>query len=35
VSIGGGAHGVSATVAGADLIRVLDAQVADVTDAEG
>ena len=33
VSIGGGAHGVAATVAADDLVRVLDAQVADVTDA--
>ncbi|WP_153395124.1 aminoacyl-tRNA deacylase [Ornithinicoccus halotolerans] len=32
VSIGGGAHGVAVTVAAADLIRVLDARVADVTD---
>ena len=32
VSIGGGAHGVSATVAAADLIRVLNADIADVTD---
>lgn len=32
VSIGGGDHGVSLTVDGADLIRVLDADVADVTD---
>lgn len=34
VSIGGGAHGVSARVHGDDLIRVLDAQIADVTDPE-
>lgn len=34
-SIGAGAHGVSATLAGADLVRVLDAVVADVTDPEG
>lgn len=34
VSIGGGAHGVSATVAGPDLVRVLSAVVADVTDPE-
>ena len=33
VSIGGGAPGVAATVAADDLVRVLDAQVADVTDA--
>lgn len=32
VSIGGGAHGVSAAVSAADLIRVLGAEVADVTD---
>lgn len=32
VSIGGGAHGVAVTVAAADLIQVLDARVADVTD---
>ncbi|OYO10206.1 hypothetical protein CGZ98_12745 [Enemella evansiae] len=32
VSIGGGAHGVAATVAADDLVRVLDARVADVTD---
>lgn len=32
ISIGGGAHGVSATVAAADLIRVLNARIADVTD---
>ena len=34
VSIGGGAHGVAATVDGDDLVRVLDATVADVTDPE-
>lgn len=34
VSIGAGAHGVSATVAGSDLVRALDARVADVTDPE-
>jgi Cys-tRNA(Pro)/Cys-tRNA(Cys) deacylase len=34
VSIGGGAHGVSATVAGEDLVRALSAVVADVTDPE-
>ncbi len=33
VSIGGGAPGVAATVAADDQVRVLDAQVADVTDA--
>ena len=32
VSIGGGAHGVAVTVAGDDLVRTLDATVADVTD---
>lgn len=32
VSIGGGAHGVSLTVDGEDLIRVLAADVADVTE---
>ncbi len=32
VSIGGGAHGVSVTVDGDDLIRVLAADVADVTE---
>lgn len=32
VSIGGGAHGVAVTVAAADLLRVLDARLADVTD---
>ncbi|MFF1531019.1 aminoacyl-tRNA deacylase [Cellulomonas sp. NPDC058312] len=31
-SIGGGGHGVGATVAGDDLVRVLDATVADVTE---
>ena len=35
VSIGGGAHGVSATVSAADLIRVLGATVAAVTDSTG
>ena len=35
VSIGAGAHGVAATVAGDDLVRVLAATVADVTDPEG
>lgn len=34
VSIGGGAHGTGFTVDCADLVRVLDAQVADVTDIE-
>ncbi|KRD43440.1 hypothetical protein ASE38_04110 [Cellulomonas sp. Root930] len=34
VSIGGGAHGVAANVDGADLVRALDATVADVTDPE-
>jgi Cys-tRNA(Pro) deacylase len=32
VSIGGGAHGVSITIDGAELARILEAQVADVTD---
>ncbi|MFC7879388.1 aminoacyl-tRNA deacylase [Isoptericola sp. NPDC057391] len=32
VSIGGGGHGVSATVDGRDLVHALDARVADVTD---
>ncbi len=32
VSIGAGAHGVSATLDGAELVRVLGATVADVTD---
>ena len=32
VSLGGGAHGVSITASAEDLIRVLDATVADVTD---
>lgn len=32
VSIGGGAHGVALTVDAADLLRVLDATVADVTE---
>lgn len=32
VSIGGGDHGVSLTVTGTDLIDVLDADVADVTE---
>lgn len=34
VSIGGGAHGVAATVAGDDLVRALGATVADVTEPE-
>ncbi|WP_203750891.1 aminoacyl-tRNA deacylase [Cellulomonas chitinilytica] len=34
VSIGGGAHGVAATVDGADLAKALAATVADVTDPE-
>lgn len=34
VSIGGGAHGVAATVSGDDLVRALGATVADVTDPE-
>jgi Cys-tRNA(Pro)/Cys-tRNA(Cys) deacylase len=32
ISLGGGAHGVGLTVEAADLIRVLDAQVADVSE---
>ena len=32
VSIGGGAHGVAATVAADDVVRALGAEVADVTD---
>lgn len=32
VSIGAGAHGVAATLDAADLVRVLEAQVADVTE---
>ena len=32
VSMGGGAHGVALTVSGDDVIRVLDAQVADISD---
>ncbi|GHS85968.1 hypothetical protein AGMMS50218_04820 [Actinomycetota bacterium] len=32
VSIGGGGHGVGVNVAGDDLVRVLSAQVADVTE---
>lgn len=32
VSIGGGAHGVAITVDAADMVRVLDAQVADLAD---
>lgn len=31
VSLGGGAHGVSITLSGEDLVAVLDADVADVT----
>ncbi|NMR21269.1 aminoacyl-tRNA deacylase [Cellulomonas fimi] len=34
VSIGAGAHGVAATVDGAELVRALGAQVADVTEPE-
>src|SRR5690606_15311968 len=33
ISIGGGAHGVAATLQATDLVRVLKATVADVTDA--
>ncbi len=32
VSLGGGAHGVALTVSGDDVIRVFDAQVADISD---
>jgi Cys-tRNA(Pro) deacylase len=32
ISIGGGAHGVGLTVSAEDLVRVLGAEVADVTD---
>ncbi|WP_229053163.1 aminoacyl-tRNA deacylase [Aeromicrobium sp. Leaf350] len=32
ISLGGGAHGVAATVDAADVIRALDARVADVTE---
>jgi len=32
ISLGAGAHGVAFTAAGSDVIRALDAQVADVTD---
>jgi hypothetical protein len=32
VSIGGGGHGVGATLDGDDLVRALDATVADVTE---
>ena len=32
ISMGGGAHGVALTVAGDDVIRVLHAQVADISD---
>ena len=35
VSIGAGAHGVAATAVGADVVRVLGAEVADVTDPTG
>lgn len=35
VSIGGGAHGVALSVEAADLVRALDATVADVTDPAG
>ena len=31
ISIGGGAHGVSITIDGDDVVRILDASVADVT----
>ena len=32
VSLGGGAHGVALTVNGDDVVRALDAQVADISD---
>lgn len=35
VSVGAGGHGVAATVDGAELVRVLSAEVADVTAPEG
>jgi Cys-tRNA(Pro) deacylase len=35
ISLGAGAHGVAATLAGNDVIRVLQAEVADVTDPVG
>lgn len=35
VSVGGGAHGVALTVDAAELVRALDATVADVTDPRG
>lgn len=34
VSVGGGAHGVALTVRADDLVRVLDAQVADISEDE-
>jgi Cys-tRNA(Pro)/Cys-tRNA(Cys) deacylase len=34
VSVGGGAHGVALTVQANDLVRVLDAQVADISEDE-
>ena len=34
MSIGGGAHGVAATVDGAELVQALDATVSDVTEPE-
>lgn len=34
ISLGGGAHGVGLTVDAADVVRVLEAQVADVTEAQ-
>ena len=34
ISLGGGGHGVSLTVAGDDVVRVLGAQVADIADDE-
>ena len=35
VSIGGGAHGVSITIDGRDLARILEVRIADVTDPAG
>jgi len=32
ISLGGGAHGVGLTLSGDDVVRVLDAQVADISD---
>jgi Cys-tRNA(Pro) deacylase len=35
ISLGAGEHGLAATLDGSDVVRVLDAQVADVTDEVG